>query len=226
MRNPRWAAKGKRVRNEAQTALAQLSENALHTLILELGRYALSVSSRLYWRTQNAVELPGGETVDSVVSKALTKVLTGERRWDPHKAPDLKAYLMSVIDSLLNHLAEHRDNRVLTAMPETGSDEIRPAALPSDPETALLRKEQAEYDARVLQLLIEASEDDPMVVRMIRTMQDGVGKPGDIAAALRIDVIDVYNAMKRLDRKIMRVRRHLQETQNVARRGGHDNARA
>ncbi len=214
------------MRNEAQTALAQLSEEALHTLILELGRYALSVSRRLYWRTHNTVELPGGETVDSIVSKALTKVLAGERRWDPQKAPDLKAYLMGVIDSLLNHLAEHRDNRVLSAMPETGSDGLRPAARSSDPETALLRKEQAEHDAHVLRLLIEESEDDPMVVQMIRTMQDGVGKPGDIAAALRIDVTDVYNAMKRLDRKILRLRRHLQATQNVDLRGGHENARA
>jgi len=98
---------------EARAALAQLSDDALQTLILELGRYALSVSRRLYWRTGNAVDLPRGETVDSIVSKALTKVLTGERRWNPQTAPDLQKYLMGVIDSLLSHLAQHNDNTTL-----------------------------------------------------------------------------------------------------------------
>ena len=82
------------MRSDAHTMLAQLSEDALQTLILELGRYALSVSRRLYWRTGDAVELPRGETVDSIVSLAFTKVLTGERRWETHKEPDLKRYLM------------------------------------------------------------------------------------------------------------------------------------
>ena len=113
---------------EARAALAQLSDDALQTLILELGRYALSVSSRLYWRTGNAVDLPRGETVDSIVSKALTQVLSGERRWNPQAAPDLQKYRMGVIDSLLSHLAQHKDNTTLRAVPRPGalSISIRP----------------------------------------------------------------------------------------------------
>jgi DNA-directed RNA polymerase specialized sigma24 family protein len=206
---------------EARAALAQLSDDALQTLILELGRYALSVSSRLYWRTGNAVDLPRGETVDSIVSKALTKVLSGERRWNPQTAPDLQTYLMGVIDSLLNHLAQHKDNTTLRAVPrpDDGSEVmLRPAPgatawhqEPPDPESVLLQHEQTAYEDRVLQHLLDVSQDDPLVTQIIQAMRDGYDKPGEVATALGLPVSDVYNAMKRLDRKMMRVRQDIQE---------------
>jgi len=105
--------------NEARIALAQLTEAQWSRLILELGFYALSVSKQLLWRTGNPVELPNGETVDSVVSLALEKVLTGERHWKPQQAPELKKYLMDVIDSLLNHLATGTENTTLQTLPQT-----------------------------------------------------------------------------------------------------------
>jgi hypothetical protein len=206
---------------EARAALAQLSDDALRTLILELGRYALSVSSRLYWRTGNAVDLPRGETVDSIVSKALTKVLTGERRWNPQTAPDLQKYLMGVIDSLLNHLAQHKDNTALRAVPRQpdGSDApLSPAPGATDwhpesqdPESVLLQHEQTAYEDRILQHLLDVSQDDPLVTQIIQAMRDGHDKPGEVATALGIPVSEIYNAMKRLDRKMICVRQHIQE---------------
>jgi hypothetical protein len=41
-------------------------------------------------------------------------------------------------------------------------------------------------------------------------MRDGHDKPGEVATALGLPVSDVYNAMKRLDRKMMRVRQNVQ----------------
>jgi hypothetical protein len=206
---------------EARAALAQLSDDALQTLILELGRYALSVSRRLYWRTGNAIDLPRGETVDSIVSKALTKVLTGERRWNPQTAPDLQKYLMGVIDSLLNHLAQHKDNTALRAVPRQpdGSDApLSPAPgatdwhpEPQDPESVLLQHEQTAYEDRILQHLLDVSQDDPLVTQIIQAMRDGHDKPGEVATALGIPVSEIYNAMKRLDRKMICVRQHIQE---------------
>ena len=107
---------------EAHAALARLPEIELQRMIMELGRYALSVSSKLRWRTRDATQLPRGETVDSIVSLAFTKVLNGERQWDPVHAPDIKKYLMDVIDSLLYHLATSRDNTTITAIPSADSE--------------------------------------------------------------------------------------------------------
>uniref|UniRef100_UPI0015C40F58 hypothetical protein n=1 Tax=Candidatus Entotheonella palauensis TaxID=93172 RepID=UPI0015C40F58 len=179
------------------------------------GRYALSVSrSKPRWRTDDPMNLPRGESVDSIVSLAFEKVLTGERTWNPEKEPDLKMYLMGVIDSLLSHLSRHKDNTAVTAMPETaehlgrgeGDWQAQPLA---DPETALLVQEQKQYEARAVQLLLDASQDDPLVSQIIRAMQAGHAKAGEIAEVLGIAVTEVYNAMKRLDRKIVRTREQL-----------------
>jgi DNA-directed RNA polymerase specialized sigma24 family protein len=201
---------------DARQALAQMSEADLGKMIKELGRYALSVSrSKPHWRTGDPVNLPRGESVDSIVSLAFEKVLTGERAWNPDQEPDLKSYLMGVIDSLLSHLSRHKDNTAVTAMPETAEQVDRRAAVdwqaqpPADPETALLVREQKQYEAHVVQLLLDTSQDDPVVAQIIRAMQAGHAKAGEIAEVLGIDVTEVYNAMKRLDRKIVRTRKQL-----------------
>jgi DNA-directed RNA polymerase specialized sigma24 family protein len=193
-----------------------MSEAELGNLIKELGRYALSVSrSKPRWRTDDPVNLPRGESVDSIVSLAFEKVLTGERVWNPEKEPELKLYLMSVIDSLLSHLSRHKDNTALTAMPETAAHAGRGAIMDwqaqplANPETALLMQEQKRCEAQAVQMLLDTSQDDPVVAQMIQAMQAGHAKAGEIAEVLGIAVTEVYNAMKRLDRKIVRTREQL-----------------
>lgn len=192
-----------------------MSEAELERMIKELGRYALSVSrSKPRWRTADPMHLPRGESVESIVSLAFEKVLSGERHWEPDKAPDLKTYLMGVIDSLLSHLSRHKDNTAVTALPETAEPRERQesgwqAQPPADPETALLLQEQQQYEAQVVQLLLATSQDDPVVADIIRALQAGHAKAGEIAQVIGIPVTEVYNAMKRLDRKIVRTREQL-----------------
>jgi hypothetical protein len=201
---------------DARQALARMSEADLGNMIKELGRYALSVSrSKPRWRTADPVNLPRGESVDSIVSLAFEKVLTGERVWNPDKEPDLKIYLMGVIDSLLSHLSRHKDNTAVTAMPETTEQVDQRAGFdwqappPLDPETALLVQEQKQFEAQAVRLLLDTSQDDPVVADIVRAMQAGHAKAGEIAEVLGIAVTEVYNAMKRLDRKIVRTREQL-----------------
>jgi hypothetical protein len=225
---------------EAHKALAQLSAEELQHLILKLGFYALGVSSKLFWRTGNAVELPEGETCESIVSLALTKVLSGERRWDPDRAPDLQKYLMDTIDSLLSHLVTGKDNRLVRTLPTVSDTEAADVlaqrkrghgttpwqAQPTgNPETVLMQQEAAQHDAHVLHLLLEESRDDSVVTGIIQAMQDGHEKPGEIAPVLGIPVGDVYNAMKRLSRKIVQVRTRLRGPSIVsAPKGGRNHA--
>jgi hypothetical protein len=104
--------------DKAYEALSMMSEDDWRPIILRLGWYALGECRRLRWRTRNARELPAGETVDSIVSKAIEKLFSGERNWDPGKQPLVEKYLKGVISSLLNHLAEGGDNTKCEAMPE------------------------------------------------------------------------------------------------------------
>ncbi len=213
---------------ETYEAVCRISESEWCNIAVELERYALSVSRNLRWRTRNPIELPGGETVTSIVSKAIEKLFSGEREWDPQREPDIRKYLRGVIDSLLNHLAESQDNTLLTAPPEpgstnfpaweTGSRKRDPSvdwAVPPNrsPEAAALRQEQEALEDRALELLVEECSADALLMSVLEAMMDGYDKPAEIAEHKGIPVKDVYNAAKRMDRKLETVRKRLAEEQ-------------
>lgn len=214
---------------KAYEAVCRISIDEWRGIALELERHALSVSRNLRWRTQNPVELPGGETIDSIVSKAVEKLFSGDREWDPDKEPDIKKYLKGVIDSLLNHLAESKENTLLAPAPEPessdapawegGSQKRDPAAdwlVPARPSplTVLIKQEDAALEDRALGLLIDECTDDEILMNVLEAKMDGAETPGEISKAKGISIKDVYNAIKRLDRKLERVRQRIASEQN------------
>jgi hypothetical protein len=218
------------VKSRAYEAISRISDDEWRGIAVELERYALSVSRHLRWRTNNALELPGGETVGSIVSKAIEKLFSGDRDWDPETQPEIKDYLKGVIDSLLNHLAESQENTLTTVVPKPGSkdapawergsskrdpeaDWLVPAS--RSPEAALLDQEQAIMEDRALELLIDECADDKILIDVLEAMMDGSETPGEISKAKGIPVKDVYNATKRLDRKLESVRKRVVGEQNA-----------
>jgi hypothetical protein len=206
----------------ARDMFARMSEDELADLILRLGYYALRESNRLRWRTGNSVELPGGETVDSIVSLALEKTLSGEREWNPETHPKLQEYLMDVIDSLLNHLATGRDNSLFTKVTSSdvdGVDNEGDKCSPNvseyhvewltrgraSPETLLLEQEEVGIYGQAFELLRQECNSDPVLMKIIEVIVEGNEKAEQIATAAGLNVKEVYNAMKRLNRKARRV---------------------
>jgi hypothetical protein len=217
------------VNSKAYDAVFKISDDEWREISIDLQRYALSVSRSLRWRTKNSVELPGGETVNSIVSEAVEKLFSGDREWDPEKDPDIRAYLRGVIDSLLNHLAESHDNTLITVAPELGSadypawesgskkrDPIADWMVPPErsPEAALLQQEQAMIENRALELLMDECGNDTALMAVLEAMMDGYDKPAEISKRKGIPVKDVYNTIKKLDRKLEIVRRRLAEEEN------------
>jgi hypothetical protein len=213
------------VDERAFRALTGFTDDQWKRLIWQLARYALGVSRGLRWRTQSPIELPGGETIDSIVSKAIEKVFSGERRWDPGKEPDLGKYLQGVIDSLLSHLAEGKDNTMFAPVPNTvggqataewesgmggrphGAEWIgRPV---KSPEKLLLEQQAAKRDDRVLELLIDECSVDAPLSKVLQAMFDGYEKRAEIAEATGLPENEVSNAGKRLDRKLAKLRLQL-----------------
>jgi hypothetical protein len=220
---------------KAYEAVSRISSDQWLSLALELERYTFSISRNLRWRTRNAVELPGGETVDSIVSKAIEKLFSGDRDWDPEKEPDIRSYLRGVVDSLLNHLAESKDNTLVTAAPEpgsadasaweTGSPKRDPAAdwlVPArpSPEAILIRQEETGLEDWALDLLIDECADDKILIEVLEAMMDGSDTPAEISKTKGIPIKDVYNAAKRLDRKLEKVRERIASEQNPPVSGG------
>jgi len=225
------------VNSKAYEAVSRISDDEWRDIALELQRHALSVSRNLRWRTKNVLELPGGETVDSIVSKAIEKLFRGERDWDPEAQPDIRNYLKGVIDSLLNHLADSLENTLLTAVPapnsedaaawERGSSKRDPVAdwlVPRSrsPEAALLEQEREALEDRAFEHLIDECADDKVLLGVLEAMLDGAETPAEISQAKGIPVKDVYNATKRLDRKLETVRTRIAGKSNAlaARREG------
>lgn len=170
----------------------------------------------------------------SIVSKAVEKLFSGDREWAPQKEPDIRKYLRGVIDSLLNHLAESHDNTLVTVAPEpgstnypaweTGSQKRDPSVdwlVPPNrsPEVAVLRQEQEALEDRALELLMEECAKDPVLISMLESMMDGYENPAEIAEHKGIPIKDVYNAAKRMDRKLEIVRKRLAEEQSASAAG-------
>lgn len=210
---------------KAYQVLSQMPEAEWTKIILRLGRYALRASRNLHWRTENTQQLPGGETVESIVSKAIEKLFSGKRNWNPDADPSLEKYLMDVIDSLLNHLAESDDNTKFTIIPERydedgnplpdiqagqteiGAEWLAPAC--QTPEAKLLEEERARRDEQVVCALIDECADDPVLKKVLEAMVDGCDNPRSIAEKAGLTRTDVYNANKRLDTKIASLRKRL-----------------
>ena len=218
--------------NDAHKLIEQMSRDEFDRLVLHLGHYAMLAQAihSYIWRTGSKEELPGGETVETLVYLAIEKTLTGERRWYKEKEPDFKKYLMDVIDSLLYHLATGKENTMLVAVPEPGSGEEKTWHMgsqerkpetdwlvrrPPTPEAELLATQKAETEQRerdiAINMLLEESEGDDEVSQIIQAMLEGHEKSSEIAAATGIDIQSVYKATKRLNRKIAMVRKRFVE---------------
>jgi len=215
--------------NEARKVLEGMSSKEFDRLVLHLGRYTQRETNRLPWRTGSAVDLPDGETVESIVYQAIEKAWAGERNWNPEQDPDFKKYLMDVIDSLVSHLFTSTDNKMFTTEPAEGSDDRRVwegasakherkhergadwmARQSASPEELLIEKEEVEQRRQGIELLLAEARGDEELTYVIQAMLDGYNKAGEIAKVTGIEVRDVYNIMKRLDRKVEAVRKQLQ----------------
>lgn len=239
---------------EASEALGRITPGEWARLIKVLTKYARNRSGELGWRTESSDELPGGETPESVVSKAIKMVLRGARetaagedggvkagvrRWDPRKDPDLKKYLMDVIKSVLNHLAEGEENRIFRRTPdgpEARRWEGRLKRPPADrgwlarsgasPEELLLEEEESRLRERAIEMLVEEAGDDPILSRVIKSMLAGNRDAAHISEDTGLSAKQIYNATKRLDRKGQVVRKKLRQPQNPPslRRSGDEEA--
>jgi hypothetical protein len=210
--------------NQARDLLGRMPDDELEKMILELGYYASRVRNEYRWRTREREALPKGETVNSVVSLAFEKVLSGERCWNPAQQPDFMKFMRDVIDSLMNHLAQGRDNSLLTPAPEQGSeveldwhtgstkaahDTEWLARSEATPEQAIIDKESQAQKEKAIQALLEECAGDQILTKIVNAMLEGYDHCSEIAEVAGIEVKDVYNAMKRLDRKIASVTRRM-----------------
>ena len=218
-------------------------ERLTERLVKELIAFAIKRSKELRWRTGSSLELPGGETPQSIVSLAIVRAVEGTRQWDPDTHPDLGWYLKGVIRSLLNHLATSRENTLFKAVPDSEEPESSLryadtdatefngaewlARVPATPEEDLFAKKRLNEEEWAADILDQAASEDTEVSVIIRAIRNGCDPRSDmeIADQTGLAIEAVRKAKKRLNRLIDRIATQVRETtgnQTVARRTTHE----
>lgn len=176
--------------------------------------HASSKSKRLFWKGIYGGPLPEGNEVEDLVYQAIEKVLTGQRQWDPTTSPDLFLFLKGVVDSSLSHLARSWENRYVrkettsVAATDNAEDEHGTGiidcvpATASNPEEMLLQQEDEARCEELFLIIFDSLEDEPLLQKILECLLDDVEKPADIAEKLSVPVKEIYNARKKLQRRL------------------------
>lgn len=192
--------------------LHDLSNEELARLVEVLTIYADDKMVRLYWRglpPSRGGHAPGGIEPGDLVQEALVDLLTGKRKRDSKKYPDLLQFLKSVIDSKVNHLAESLENKTTRRLEGGFSGSQTCQAQAYDPADCTPNPSEIVTDAESAQrfqaAVLAAIGDDPEAKTVLDLVEAGLEKPADIAEELGIPVLEINNIQKRLRRKLRHV---------------------
>lgn len=147
---------------------------------------------RVKWRGEAQGTAPGGVEATDIVLRTIRKFLEGERNWPPKLT--LFQFLCGAIRSEISHLATSMENRT-TVRVEKETPVQGGQTTSSTPFDFMARKEER-------QQLLQSLGDDPLACNIARLIIDEELKPSEIAEALDEPVASVYNAIKRLRRKL------------------------
>lgn len=173
-----------------------LDQHPWEDTIPRLELYALKRIRSLYWQGIRNGPMPGGREAEDIVKQAIDKVLENTRRWDPTKHPDLYLYLVSVVSSDINHLAESWANRRMQSVSVLQSRETD-AQNDTDyldnihsevdlPDQSLLRKEKELLAEQFFWEFYESLNQEPLLQAILECVFDDVEKRADFAVRLNL----------------------------------------
>jgi DNA-directed RNA polymerase specialized sigma24 family protein len=186
----------------------KLSPIEWEDLLERLALHASNKLAKLYWRgayARHGGAPPGAVEAADLAAEAITDLLDGVRTWDKTKCPSFTAFLMGVVDSKVNHLAESLENRRTRRFEEHGSGNGREISTEMENPAALVADE--EYARLFHSALVTEIGDDPLALKLLECFEAGVTRPAEIAQLLGVDVSEINNAQKRLRRKAANVAR-------------------
>lgn len=155
--------------------------------------------SRSHWRQR--FNKDRRSVAEDLLHEAVLRSWT-TRRWNPEKV-DLWGFLVGVMKSLVYEAASSPENRTssldegLRDRPETKADLIADDS--SSIEEVYIRAEQA---AEIETAVLEAAGDDPVLLKYVEAIMDGAGTQGEIAQHTGLTVTAVYQAHRKLVRRV------------------------
>lgn len=187
----------------------------------ELLKYALYKVGRRYFRQNSPINgLLKEDLAEEVVQRAIYKVMEGVRKWNPDEKDDLLIFLKSVVKSEVSHLDDDEESQITDRFKtvQDGHDVIEVEELqrkgnprnrhtieqrPSDvvtPESQLIEKEREQCDCLAQQAILDLVKGQPDLEDVILCIMEDIYTPREIAAELGVDVKEIYNRKKKLQR--------------------------
>jgi hypothetical protein len=174
-------------------------------------RYAIYKCKKFEWlgtitfdpesMTQEAVALAFGRGKDG-----------NYRNWDRSKCPDIIKFLEGIVDSLVNHEYEKIKTFKTESIDyenQTSIDNLRNSDFSvqnyfdcfsvTDPASELEMKENI---LRMVTSIRHAADGNKTANMVVACLEQGMGKPRDIADEIGIDVNEIYQILRRLRDKI------------------------
>ncbi len=194
---------------------ARLEQVDWATVGVQLVGYAAYLARGYRWGSNAADTLALGMAAEDVAALAIRKVWSGERRWDPERHDELLRFLKGVVRSEMGHLY-HRSAARHEVRNPTGPDgneseaklerRAGEAIERSDPESALIDREERAREAARIHDLRAAVADRPELIAIIDAIGAGCGeRPRHLAEHLGIAVPEINNRLKRLRRAALRI---------------------
>lgn len=218
-----------------ETIFEHLQKADWDDIAVRLTDYAVKKARRYRWRTGTAI---GGESAEDLAFEAIKRVLDGDRKWDPQGKPDIFQYLTGVVDSLLSHLSKSPARILVQSFPESEDGEIleellKKADPESDtakhlarrdptPEDLLLEKEQERLEQAVYREIVQSFEGNGDLETIFLCIMDGVCKSSDISKVTGMDIKDVYQLRRKLNRRIVQFSKKTNFEESLSERPSHD----
>ncbi len=200
--------------------LNDMSGEELTELVEHLTDYALRKMRKLSWRgvrfggaamARGQICAPGGVSPADMAAEAIELFLDGTRVWNHAQAADFRQFLRGVVDSLVSHLVTSADNRATKEAPVTAAAqkgapylESKVQARGREAQTPLELCVDREWREKCQTAIFKEIEGDPLLNDLLQCFGAEL-TPAEVAEMLSIPVDDVYNAQKRLTRKLDKV---------------------
>jgi hypothetical protein len=186
--------------------ILELNSDEQRRLLLRLTDYANGKMKKLTWRgayVARGGSVPGGHEPEDFALQAFKKALAG-RAWNRESYPTLEYFLRSIIDGDISHLVVSADNihgrRLLSP---SDNDETARAYEVQCPESKPIQLViDREWQDRFHKAAIKELEGDDLLMKLLKCLEEGFSEPAEIAILLDTSAEEIYNAKKRLRRKL------------------------
>lgn len=213
--------------NPALRAFEGWTQEQYQALASRLARHASTWLARYDLLTGDG-SIQGGKTIEELVQDAISDTVTGKRKWNPQRHPDLEAYIKMVIVSKVRNL--YKDKKRLLVVPlldaereadeEAGSTTVetlssKKALISNDPQPDELLENQ-ERGTQVVQLMyylraeiensIRKQEDRDDMEYILMALEDENETPEEIEQVTGIPRDRIYRLLERIRELARRAR--------------------